>query len=151
MEVVRRRGVVVGVADVVDASPAECVVWLFNERAAEVGGGCTCQIAVYSGAIGLLAVFDLVVAAFWHVVGVLHEGVDCVVDCFDTVGVVNSELRVVRSLNLLIDNSVDYTESVHANLNTRGRAVLDLLILLVKVVVESRAVMTSVAGKWSAK
>ena len=69
---------------------------------------------------------------------------DRVVVSLDSVGVVDSKLRVVRSLNLLVDDTVDYAKSVHLNLNTSARAILDLLVLLVEVVVETWAIVPSV-------
>lgn len=86
----------------------------------------------------------MLLAAAWHVEGVLHEGIDCVVDSLDAVGVVYGKLGVVGGLDLLIDDTIDYAKCVHLDLNTSFRAVLDLLVLLVEVVVESWAIMTSI-------
>lgn len=98
-EVVWWRGVVVWMADVVDAAAAEFVVGLLDEGAAEVGCHCACELAVFGGAVRELAPFDLVAAAAGHVVGLLHEVVDCVVDGFDAIGVVDGELGIVGCLN----------------------------------------------------
>ena len=54
----------------------------------------------------------------------------------DAVGVVHSELGVVRSLNTLVDDAVDYTQGVEVKLNTLLSAVGNLLVLTVEVVEE---------------
>jgi hypothetical protein len=132
------------VTDVVNAATTESVIWLLYERAAEVGGRRTGQLTTWSIAVGLLAVLDLVVATFGHVVGLLHESVDGIVDSLDSVGVVDRKFRVVRSLNLLIDDTVDYAESVHLKLDTFDGAVLDTLVLLVEVVVKPWSIVTAI-------
>jgi hypothetical protein len=84
------------------------------------------------------------VAAFRHVVCLLHEGVDGVIHGLDAVSVVYRKFRVVGSLDLFIDDAVDYTECIHLELNTFDSAVLDGLVLLVKVIVESRSIVATV-------
>jgi hypothetical protein len=98
-EVVGRRGVVVGVANVVDTTTAESVVGFFDERTAQVGGLRAGELAVFGAAVGFAAVFDLVMATFGHIVGLLHEGVDGVVNRLYAIGVVDGELGVIRGLD----------------------------------------------------
>jgi hypothetical protein len=104
------------------------------------------------------------VAAFRDVVCHFHEIVDCVVDGFDTVGVIDSELRVVWCLDLLVDDwgvsqktittsrtltAVDYSKCIHVELNTLHRSVLNRFILLVEVVVETGSVVSAVTNSVS--
>jgi hypothetical protein len=92
----------------------------------------------------LSAVLDLVVAALWHVVRLLHEGIDSVIYRFDAICVVYCKFWVVRSLDLFIDDAVDYTKGIHLEFNTFDSAVLDAFVLLVEVVVKCRSVMATV-------
>lgn len=54
----------------------------------------------------------------------------------DAVGVVHGELGVVRSLNALVYDAVDYTQGVEVKLNALLSAVGNLLVLTVEVVEE---------------
>lgn len=54
----------------------------------------------------------------------------------DAIRVVHSKLGVVRSLNALVDDAVDYTQSVEVKLNALLSAVGNLLVLTVEVVEE---------------
>jgi hypothetical protein len=71
-----------------------------------------------------------------HVQSELHVVVDRVVDSLDTICVVDSKFRVVRGLNLLIDDTVADTKSVEVKLDTRDGSIGDKLVLVVKVVEE---------------
>jgi hypothetical protein len=106
------------------------------------------QVAVFGGPVGLPAVLDLVVATLGHVISLLHEGVDSVINCLDAVGVVHGELGIVGSLDLFVDDTIDYAERVHLDLDASAGAVLDLLVLLVEIVVESGAVVTAVTVRF---
>lgn len=98
-KVVRRRGVVVRVPDVVHAAAAVRVVRLLDHAAAQIRGLRARELAVGRAAVGGFAVLQLVAAAVGDGVGELHEGVDCVVDGVDAVGVVDGEFGVVRGLD----------------------------------------------------
>ena len=54
----------------------------------------------------------------------------------DSVGVLDSEFRVVRSLNCFIDDAVDDTQRLKVKSDTFLLTRLDLLVLLVEVVEE---------------
>lgn len=86
-------------ADIIDAAAAEFIVGLLDEGAAEIGCHCALELAGFGVAVGLLAPFDLVAAAAGHVVGLLHEVIDGVVDGFDAVGVIDCEFGVVGGLD----------------------------------------------------
>jgi hypothetical protein len=84
------------------------------------------------------------VTTFGHVIRLFHECVDGVVHSLDAVGVVDRKLRIIRRLNLFVDDTVDYTESVHLQLHSFDSPVLDALVLLVEVVVESGPIMATI-------
>lgn len=143
-EVIRRGGIIVGVTDVIDTAVAEAVVGPFDEPSAQTHGLGAGELALVSASVRLLAVLDLIIASLWEVECLLCESVYCVVVCLDAVSVIDSELRVVRTLNLLIDNTVDDTKSVHLEWDTFGGAILDGLVLLIEIVVEARSIVPSV-------
>lgn len=130
--------------NVVDTTPTERIVWLFNKRTTEIGRRGTSQLTVLCRTVRLLAIFDLIVATLGHVVGLLHKSINCVIDSFDAIRIIDSKLRIVWSLNLLIDDTIDYSESIHFDLDARNRAIFDGLVLLVEIVVKPWPVMTAV-------
>lgn len=57
-------------------------------------------LADICGSVGLLALgTEIEAAGAWHVAGELHVLVNCIIDRFDSIGVVDSELWVVGRLN----------------------------------------------------
>lgn len=74
----------------------------------------------------------------------LHVVIHGIIDCFDAIGVVVGELWIVRRLNGLVDDTIDYSESVKDEGNAFNRSVADQLVLLVEVFVKRWAIMTTV-------
>jgi len=164
VEVVRvarvRGGVLVWVADVVDAAAAVVVVRRFDIVTAHVLRfvadlhDTRSQFGLSDGRVSVVvapvafssraASSDLVEAAAKHVVCKLGIAVDGVVVSFDAVGVVYGKLGVLFSLDSLVDYAVDYTKRVEVHGEARHASVLDLEVLLVKVRVKGRAIVASV-------
>lgn len=139
-----RGGIVVRVADIVDATTAEGIVGPFDEATADVCGAGAVGLAVDSSAVDLGAVGDVVGAAAGDGVGEFHEVVDGVVDGFDAVGVVDGEFGVVGGLDSFVDDAVDDAEAVEGERGAVRGAIGDGLILVIEVVVEDGAVMAAV-------
>ena len=137
-------GIAPRVPDVVDAAAAVGVVWPLDEGAAERGGLRARFEVGERVAQRLGAVRDVVLAAAGDGVGQLHEVVDGVVDGFDAVSVVHGELGIVAGLDALVVDAVADTKSVHLELDALRAAVGNGPVLVVKVVVEARAVVAAV-------
>lgn len=134
--------------DVVHAAAAVRIIGLLDERAADVCGLRAGKVRLFCVAVFAeerFAVLDLVAAAGRDVVGGFHERVDCVVNGFYAVGVVDGEFGVVGGLDFLVDDAVYDAEGVHLEGDAGGGAVLDGEVLLVEVVVEGGAVVAAVA------
>lgn len=71
---------------------------------------------------------------------------DGVVDCLNTICIVHRKFRIEWSLHSFINNSIDYPQCIHVQLNTFDRAIVNGLILLVEVVIEGWTVMSSVTS-----
>lgn len=94
--------------------------------------------------VSLTAEFQGIAASSFEVICKLHIVIYSIIDCFDAIRVVIGEFRIVWSLNGLIDDTVDYSECVKDEGNAFDRSVADQFVLLVKVVVKGRAVVTAV-------
>ena len=144
LEVGGRGGVFVRVADVVDAAARVRVVGAFDVVAAHVlRFGADCLVGE-RGSVGLIAVADLIQTAVGHGKCKILIGIDRVVDCFDSIGVVVGHDRVVGGLDHLVNNAVDYAERVEVKEFAFVGAVGNLFILLVEVVEEGWAIVASV-------
>lgn len=94
--------------------------------------------------VSITTVFQGCAASSVEVICKLHIVIYRIIDRFDAIGVVIGEFRIVWSLNGLIDDTVDYSESVKDEGDAFDRSVADQFVLVVKVVVKGRAVMTAV-------
>lgn len=138
-EVLRRSRVIAGVSDIVCSTSGEAVVGTLDIVSAHVLGLRAESLSgkvVLTGLSGLTAVVNQVKTSVGHVQSELHVVIDSIVDSLDTVCVVDSKFGVVRSLNLLIDDSISDTKSVEIELNTRDGSIRDKLVLVVEVVEE---------------
>lgn len=131
-------------ANIINAAAAVGVVGPFDVVAAHVCSFRANVLANGGGAVGLAAVVDLVEAAVGHEAGEFHVLVHRLVDGLDAVGVVDGEFGVVGGLDGFVDDAVDYTERVKVKLDAFVGAVADELVLIVKVVVKDRTVVTAV-------
>lgn len=115
MEVAVRGGIIVGITNVVDAAAAELVVGFFDVGAALVSRLFAVELANWSGAVGFAARIYLGEAAYiGHETGKLHIIVDGLVDKLDAVGVVLSELGIVGSLGIQVENSVANAKGIES-------------------------------------
>lgn len=137
-------GIVVWMTDIIDAAASIRVVGPFNVVTAHVGCFGTDILADGGGTVGLTAVVDLVEAAVGHEAGEFHVLVYSLVDGLNSVSVMDSELWVVWSLNRFVNDTVDYAEGIKVKRNALVGAILDLLVLHVEVVEESRSVVTAI-------
>lgn len=100
-------GIVVGMADIVDAATAELVVGFLDVRAALIGGLLAVELADRSRSIDLTTCCDLREATdIRHIGGEFHIVIDRLIDKLDSVGIVLGELRVVRRLCVQIEDSI---------------------------------------------
>ena len=112
-KIVRWRGIVIGVSDVIYATAGICIVRALDVSAALVGRGRTSIEVSYRGAVGFTAVGDLVETAICHKAREFHKVVDCVINSFDAVRIVDGKLRIVGSLNCFVDDTIDDAQGIH--------------------------------------
>ena len=144
LEVCRRRRVDVWMANVINASSAIGVIWPFDVVSTHVGCLGTDGLVGERGAIRGDAEFDLLQTSILHVQSKVHIVEDRVVDCFDAVCIVVRKERVVRCLDVLIDEAIEYAEEVEGEVFARAGTICDHLILVVEVFEEDRTVVAAV-------
>ena len=88
------------------------------------------------GSIDLLTRVTEIEATTMHVAGKLHELVDGVVDCLNTIGIVDSKFWIVRCLDFLGNDTIPNAKSVKDKLSAVRCAVGDHFVLFVEIVVE---------------
>ena len=143
-DVVRWRRVIIWMADVVDATATEEVVRRLDVVTAHVGCfGADC-LTIQGGGVDLFASLDLFETAVGHVASKLHVVVDGVVDRLYAVCIVNSEFRVVRCLDVFIDDTIDYAKRIEIERFSSLGPVLDGSILIVEVLEECGSIVTTV-------
>ena len=131
-------------ADIIDAAPTVIIIRFFDESAANVRSLAAGPLSGFRVFVKGGAIPDVVPTAARDPVGDFHETVDGFVDCFDVVGVVACELRVIRRLDERVDDAVDDAQCVHAELDALLLAARDESVLRIEVVVESWAVVAAV-------
>lgn len=94
--------------------------------------------------VGIVAVSNLVETTVGHVGGKVHVVENCVIDSLDAVGVVVRKEWVVRSLDVFIDDAVYDTQVDKVECLASGGTILDELVLLIEVIEESWAIVTTV-------
>ena len=130
-------------SNIVDASLAEVVVYTLNIVATHISGFGTDSLARWCISIGLVAEANLVQAAVWHIERVLCVSIDGVVVGCNAVAVVDSHLRIVRYLDLFVDDTVTDAQGVEVEVLSRQRTIADELVLIVEVVKECWSVVTT--------
>ena len=128
----------------IDTAAAVHVVRTFNVRSALVGGLETILLTDVRSSVGLLACGTEVETTANHIAGELHEFIDSVIDCFDSVRVVHCKLWIVRRLDRLADYAVADTESIHDKLRASRGPVGDQRVLLGEVSEERWTVVAAV-------
>ncbi len=107
-EVSRWCGIVVWMPNIVHSSTTICVIWTFNVVTAHITSFSADCLTREGGAVGLVAIADLIQAAVDHECCKLGIGVHGIVIRLDTVRVVDGKFGIVRSLNVLINDAIDY-------------------------------------------
>jgi hypothetical protein len=141
-EVLGRSRVILRVSDIIGTTAGVAVVRTFDIVSAHIlcfGAYCLGGEVVLTSLSGLAAAIDQIETSAAHVQGELHIVVDSIVDSLDTVCVVDGKLRVVRSLDSLVNDTVSDTKSIEVKLHTRNSSIGDELVLVVEVVEERRS------------
>ncbi len=94
--------------------------------------------------IHLFALGTKVEAAANHVARELHILIDRIVHSFDPVCIVDSKFRIVRSLDALRYDSIDYTQRIEGELGAVSGAIGDQRILIIEVVVEGGTIVATI-------
>jgi len=134
----------VRMTNVIHTAAAEEVVWALDVVSAHILSFCTDCLTSKCGLVHLEAQTYLVQTAIGHVQCKLHVVVYRVIDCLDSVCVVDGKLWVIRSLNVLIDDTIDYCEGVELHSLASLISCLDSGILLVEIVEESWTIVTAI-------
>lgn len=143
-EVVGGNGVFVWVADVIDAAAAVFAVRGFDVVAAHVFRFGADGVVGERCPVGVLAVAVLIQAPVIYIAREVHIDIDCVIDCFDFVRVVIDHDGVKRSLDCLIDDAIDYPETVEVEGLSSGATICDHGILLVEVIGKCRPIVPTI-------
>jgi hypothetical protein len=141
-EVLGRSRVILRVSDIIGTTARIAVVRTFDIVSAHIlcfGADGLGGKVILTSLSSLTTAVDQIEASSAHVQSELHVVVDSVVDSLNTVGVVDGELRVVRGLNSLVNDTVSNTKSVEVKLDTRNSSIGDELVLVVEVVEERRS------------
>lgn len=76
--------------------------------------------------------------ASWHIEGKFHVIIDRVVHSFDAIRVVDGKFWIEWCLNDLVDDAIANAKSIENEFSAAGIAGVDLLVLFVEVIEESR-------------
>lgn len=142
-EVLWWRRIIIRVSDVVNTTAGICVIWTFDKVAAYCGSLRTCRETVRGGEVCLGAVLNVVRTSARDGHSRFHEVVDRFVDGFDTVGVMDGKLRIIRSLDELIDDTIADAEGVEIKAGSIYGTILNALVLIIEIVEKYGTVMTA--------
>jgi hypothetical protein len=130
--------------NIISATATELIVGTFNISPTRFCGIEANVLSFIRGAVRGGAGGDLVFAHAGVVICCFHIGVDAVVDGFNTVGVVDGELRIVGRLDGLVDDAVADAEGVHDEFSAVLSTVGDCVVLIFEVREEGRSIVTSI-------
>ena len=131
--------------DIIDTSFTRgVVVGALHVVTAHVRGFGTDRLSAECALVRIVTVSNLVEAPVGHMGSEVHVVEDRVIDPFDAIGVVGGKQWVVRSLDVFINYAVDDAQIDKIERLARRGTVLNELVLLIEVVVESWTVMTTI-------
>lgn len=132
-------------ADVINTAAAVRIVRLFHICSALIRGLLANQLTDCSRSVDLSASINLdQTPELFGKTCKLHIVVHGVIDSFDAVGIVDSKLRVVWRLDVLINDGIYQPEGIEIEVSSVRSSVGDHLVLLREIVVESRAVVPTI-------
>lgn len=140
-EDVSPRGKVRLLSILINASSTEHIVGRFDVGSALVCCLKAILLSHISGPVDLLAQIAQVGTTARHVMGEFHKFVHGIVHCFDPIGIVHSEFRVIGRLDSLVVDAIRNAKCVKYKLGAICGAVGDQLVLFSEIVEEGWSVV----------